>query len=179
MGLGSAFKLFFAALGGAEFVDAKQAATDQEAAIGRAVAKAVAEMPKPEPIPDRFDEGAVYTLLLLQREGRLIDFLQEEIEGYGDADVGRAVRQIHSGCRKVLADQFGVAPVMKQPEGEGVTVPATFDPLELRLTGSVPDSGPYKGVLAHKGWRATVCKFAKRTGKVDPKVIYQAEIEVG
>ena len=179
MGLGSAFKLFFAALGGGEFVDAKQAKADQDAAIKEAVEKAVAAVPKPEPTPDRFEEGAVYTLVLMQREGRLIDFLQENIDSFGDADVGRAVRQIHSGCRKVLGEQFGLAPVMKTNEGEGVDVPADFDPLEIKLTGSVPDSGPYRGTLAHKGWRAGACKFAKRTGKVNPEIICQAEVEVG
>ena len=35
-----------------------------------------------------FEAGAVHLLFLLQKEGRLIDFLQESIEGYDDAQVG-------------------------------------------------------------------------------------------
>src|SRR5262249_34890384 len=47
-------------------------------------------------------DGAVEVLALLQREGRLIDFLQEPIDAYGDAQIGAAVRDIHRGCRRVL-----------------------------------------------------------------------------
>ena len=35
---------------------------------------------------------AVYTLTLLQREGRLVDFLLEDIDQYADAQIGAAVR---------------------------------------------------------------------------------------
>jgi len=42
---------------------------------------------------DRFNEGAVYTLMLLQREGRLVDFLQEDLSGFSDEQIGVAVRQ--------------------------------------------------------------------------------------
>ena len=47
---------------------------------------------------------AVQVLGLLQKEGRLVDFLMEDLGGYSDADVGAAVRPIHAGCRKVLVD---------------------------------------------------------------------------
>src|SRR5690242_11018654 len=46
--------------------------------------------------------GAVQLLALLQREGRLLDFLQENIDGYSDDQIGAAVRDIHRGCKKVL-----------------------------------------------------------------------------
>ena len=179
MGLIEAIKLFFAALGGRDFVDRGELDAACKAAAEKAAAEALASVPPPVEKPDRFDEGAVYTLVLMQREGRLVDFLQESIDGYGDADVGRAVRQIHAGCRKVLVERFAVEPVMKDDEGSAVTVPATFNALEIQLTGSVPDGGPYKGRLAHKGWRAGACKFPARTGEVDPKMIKQAEVEVG
>lgn len=178
MGLSLAIKSFFAALGGAELIDAKDAEAARASAVDAAVKEALAKAPKPKPTPDRFEEGAVYTLLLLQREGRLVDFLQEGIDGYGDADVGRAVRQIHAGCRKALTETFDVQPIIDKTEGEGVEAPADFNPQQIKLTGNVPDKGPYSGTLAHKGWRSVKRKFAKRTGAVDPDVIHQAEIEV-
>src|SRR5262245_48893552 len=39
-------------------------------------------------------------LAVLQRDGRLIDFLEEDIDAYPDAQIGAAVRDIHRGCRK-------------------------------------------------------------------------------
>ncbi|MCD4755860.1 MAG: DUF2760 domain-containing protein, partial [Deltaproteobacteria bacterium] len=50
-------------------------------------------------IPHASEIAIVQTLGLLQREGRLIDFLQEDIEPYDDAQIGAAVREVHRGCR--------------------------------------------------------------------------------
>src|SRR5207253_6846543 len=36
--------------------------------------------------------AAVQLLAILQREGRLLDFLQEDVDGYADAQIGAAVR---------------------------------------------------------------------------------------
>src|SRR5581483_11898321 len=41
-------------------------------------------------------------LTLLQREGRLVDFLLEDIQAYDDAQVGAAVRDIHQKCQAAL-----------------------------------------------------------------------------
>src|SRR5690242_20660684 len=54
---------------------------------------------KPEPEKPRVD-SAVQLLALLQREGRLLDFLGEPIDSFNDAQVGAAVRAIHKGCKK-------------------------------------------------------------------------------
>ena len=55
-----------------------------------------------------FESGAVYSLVLLQREGRLVDFLKEDISSYSDEQVGAAVRQIHASCSKVLNENFAL-----------------------------------------------------------------------
>src|SRR5579883_854864 len=57
------------------------------------------------------ERGALVLLGVLQREGRLVDFLEEDIDSYADAQVGAAVRDIHRGCRKALADHVKVEPV--------------------------------------------------------------------
>jgi hypothetical protein len=56
------------------------------------------------PASEAFDR-AVQMLALLQRDGRLIDFLAENISAYPDAQIGAAVRTIHDTCRQVL-DQY-------------------------------------------------------------------------
>ncbi len=47
-------------------------------------------------------DGALALLALLQREGRLVDFLREAIDDASDDAIGAAVREVHRGCRKVL-----------------------------------------------------------------------------
>ena len=50
----------------------------------------------PPPPPDR-GEAALRLLALLQQEGRLVDFLEEDLAPYSDVQVGSAVRAIHGG----------------------------------------------------------------------------------
>jgi hypothetical protein len=55
--------------------------------------------PDPAPaadVPDR----AVQMLALLQREGRLVDFVLENLTTYSDAQIGASVRDVHAGCRR-------------------------------------------------------------------------------
>jgi hypothetical protein len=59
---------------------------------------------------------ALALLALLQREGRLVDFLREPLDGFGDADIGAAARDVHRGCAKVLAQHLTLEPVMPGEE---------------------------------------------------------------
>lgn len=45
-------------------------------------------------------DRAVQMLALLQRDGRLVDFLEEDVSSYPDGQLGAAVRSIHSSCAK-------------------------------------------------------------------------------
>src|SRR5262245_19281939 len=76
----------------------------------------------PRPLLPPAPDGAVEVLALLQREGRLVDFLEEDIAAYQDAQIGAAVRDIHRGCRKVLAEYFQIEPVMAAAENATVQV---------------------------------------------------------
>ena len=66
-------------------------------------------------------------LTMLQREGRLIDFLQEEVAAFSDAEIGAAARVVHAGCRKTLQQCFLLEPILTEAEGDTVTVPEGFD----------------------------------------------------
>lgn len=118
-------------------------------------------------------------LAVLQRDGRLVDFLLEDIDSYGDAQVGAAVRDIHRGCRKALREYLTVEPVLQGEEGSGVTVPNGFDPATIRLIGNVAGSPPFKGVIKHHGWRVKSSQLPVVPGARDhTAVLAPAEVEV-
>jgi hypothetical protein len=116
-------------------------------------------------------------LSLLQRDGRLIDFLSEDLTGFSDAEIGAAARTVHAGCKKALETYLELEPVFRDSEGATVTVAAGFDPAAVRLTGNVVGSPPFKGALRHHGWRATRATFPPPP-KQDPKIIAPAEVEL-
>jgi hypothetical protein len=122
--------------------------------------------------------GALHVLSLFQREGRLVDFLKEDLTAYEDAQIGAAVRSIHEGCRKALDKHFGPQPVLDRDEGEEVSIPSGFDPHAIRLTGNVSGEPPFKGVLQHKGWRAARVELPSLSGSQDATIIAQAEVEI-
>jgi len=145
-----------------------------------------AEAKKPEPAKPKTPsasqqqrDGALAFLGLLQREGRLVDFLQESIDDYDDADIGAAVRDIHRGCRKAITEHITLEPIMPGGEDEKVTVKAGFDPGEVRLAGEVAGDPPFEGVLRHHGWRATKAELPVLSDNVDRRIIAPAEVEIG
>lgn len=123
-------------------------------------------------------DAALQLLSLLQQEARFIDFLQEDIKGYGDADIGAAARVIHEGSQKVLRDYFTLAPMMKEEEESQVKIPEGFDPTTVRLTGNVVGKAPFNGVLIHKGWQVTEVKLPKLAEGHNAKILTPAEVEL-
>lgn len=135
--------------------------------------KAVA--PKPEP-PSL--TPALQLLALLQREGRLVDFLEQEIEPFSDAEIGAAVRVVHAGCRKALRGHVKIAPVRAEEEGASVALPEGYNPHEVKLSGNVKGSAPFKGTLRHRGWRAADLALPTPVAGHDPTILAPAEVEL-
>jgi len=122
---------------------------------------------------------ALTFLSVLQREGRLIDFLQEPIAGYSDAQIGAAVRDVHKGCAAALDRMLGLEPLVTGTEGESIEVPQGFDPLRYRLVGQVGGQPPYRGTLAHHGWLAQRCEIPTWSGAEGSQgVVAAAEVEI-
>ncbi|MBM4257442.1 MAG: DUF2760 domain-containing protein [Deltaproteobacteria bacterium] len=146
----------------------------QEAAPVQATTepKKVAAPPKPT------SGAAIQFLGLLQREGRLVDFLREDITAYDDGQIGAAVRAIHEGCRQILSEHLTLEPVLSGNEGDEVTVPADFDPSAIRLTGNVTGEPPFRGTLRHAGWRAKQVKLPAQPAGQDTKIVAPAEVEI-
>lgn len=135
--------------------------------------------PAPPPTPAKpTPDAAVQLLGLLQREGRLVDFLREDIQPYDDSQIGAAVRTIHQACRQVLSEHLTLEPVLNEQEGDEVTIPTDFDPSAIRLTGNVSGEPPFRGALRHAGWRAVQVKLPAQPSGQDPKIVSPAEVEI-
>lgn len=133
----------------------------------------------PVPQPQLAPETAALQLLgLLQREARFIDFVQEEVQAYGDAEIGAAARVVHEGCRKVLREHFTFESVRTEAEGSRLTLQPGFDAAAVRVTGHVVGQPPFTGTLGHRGWRATETRLPKLAEGHDVSVLAQAEVEL-
>jgi hypothetical protein len=130
-----------------------------------------AKPPKPSAEPLRL-------LALLQREGRLLDFLLEDIQGYANDQIGAAVRDIHRQCQSAVKEHLELAPVLGAQEGSTVDVPTGFDPSAIRLTGNVTGQPPFRGTLQHHGWRVTTIKLKAPPEGQDEFVLQPAEVEL-
>lgn len=166
--LGLAFKILFSG----------QTAKKVMASLSDSTDKLPAPKPKPEPPKPKRSE-AITLLSALQREARFVDFIQESIDGYNDAQVGAAVREIHRGCQDVLKRMFSPTSIVDQEEGSSVQVDDAASG-KFRLTGNVAQSsGSASGELMHHGWQATKCDVPGWSGADDAlSVINPAEIQV-
>ena len=177
MSIGIAFKAFFKALFNRDFSQKIAALLE-----GREPEK---ELPAPEEKQKELPQftiapGAVQVLGLLQREGRLIDFLQEDLGQASDAQVGAVVKStIYSGCRQALRQYLTLEPIMADnEEGSDVTVPEGFDPASIRLVGQVQGDPPFQGILRHKGWKITKAQLPDINKEIETGVICPAEVEL-
>jgi hypothetical protein len=138
----------------------------------------LAPPPPPDTRPKRPSGAPIRALVLLQREGRLVDFLLEDIQGLDNEQIGAAVRDIHRDCQKALRDHLVLEPVMRGEERSTVEVPPGFDPSAVRLTGNVTGQPPFKGTLQHHGWRVTEIKLGPPPEGQDDLVLQPAEVEL-
>lgn len=136
------------------------------------------EPPKPArpELPD--NAPAMQLLSLLQREGRLVDFLEQDITSFPDAEIGAAARVVHEGCRKALRSHAKLEPVRNEEEGTKVVVEAGFNPQEIKLIGNVQGQPPHRGTLQHRGWRITELTLPEAAAGYDPSIIAPAEVEL-
>lgn len=142
----------------------------------------------PPPAPARVDvreaeaardvTPALQVLALLQREGRFVDFVQEDISGSSDADVGTAARVVHEGCARAVKQYFDLQPVRTEAEGAAIELPAGYDAARVRVTGNVVGEPPFRGTLAHHGWRVETSRLPSTTTGHDPRIIAPAEVEL-
>jgi hypothetical protein len=169
-----AFRAFFSIL------DYSRIPDDIAAALVKPEPQAPQAAPAPPAAAPVLAEGpdrAMQILALLQRDGRLIDFLMEDIARYADAQIGAAVRDVHAGCGQTLRRYFTLQPVLDVEEGAAVTVEQGTDPGRVKVVGNTTGAPPVRGVVRHRGWESVRIELpplpvSSRT------VIAPAEVEV-
>lgn len=123
-------------------------------------------------------DAAIILLSLLQQEGRLVDFLQQELTGFEDAEIGGVARSVHEGCRKVLRSYMTIEPIRQEEEGASLTLQPGFDSKRFKLTGSVPGAGQVQGVLRHRGWIASEVSLPQAQNASAAMIVCPAELEL-
>jgi hypothetical protein len=134
--------------------------------------------PPPEVARESPSERATQLLALLQRDGRLIDFLMEDLSTYGDAQIGAGVRDVHAGCRRALDRYVTFEPILAGREGESIAVGSPVDPAAVHLVGNVTARPPLSGTLLHRGWRVQRIALPPLADPGARAIVAQAEIEV-
>jgi hypothetical protein len=180
-----AVSTFFRILGDGEFAAGVLRLRDGGVAASAAPAPTSAPAPAPTPAPqpapvlkEASPDAALQLLGLLQRDARLIDFVEEDIKSYSDADIGAAARLVHDGCRATLREHFTIRPVRDEAEGSRVTLAEGFDASAIRLTGNVVGRAPFNGSISHRGWRVDEVRLPKLADSHNAKVIAPAEVEL-
>lgn len=167
-----AFVCFFRVLFDGAFA---RRALDVTDALPPAPAPAADPTPDPKALAAAREDGALALLAALQREARFVDFVQEDLAGASDADIGAVARAVHDGCRGWLKEHATLGPVRTEAEGTQVEVLATDD--ALKLTGNLSGRGPRRGTLVHRGWRLDKMALPTRAGG-DARVLAPAEVEL-
>ena len=122
--------------------------------------------------------AALQLLGLLQREGRFVDFLQETVANYTDAEIGAAARVVHEGCRRALMEHIKIEPIRSEQEGARIRLEEGFDASAVRVTGNVVGHPPFNGSLVHRGWRAIEVTLPTLAREHDVNVLAPAEVEL-
>ena len=139
-------------------------------AEGAAPARPVTPAPAPAPpvLKEASPDAALQLLALLQREGRLVDFLGEDIGRLRRRRDRRRGARRPRGLRQGAARALQLEPVRDEAEGSRVTLPAGFDAAAVRLTGNVVGQPPFTGSLQpprlarHRGAAAQAGRAPRR-----------------
>jgi hypothetical protein len=69
-------------------------------------------------------------------------------------------------------------PILDGAEDQAVAVPAGFDPATIKLVGRVVGSGPFTGMLRHRGWRSSRVQLPALGMPGSRQVVAPAEVEI-
>lgn len=120
----------------------------------------------------------LHSLSVLQRDGRLLDFFDEDLSLYEDDQIGAAVRSIQEDCKKAIKKYIDPKPVIESEEGESVTIEPGFDIDAITLVGNVSGEPPFQGILKHRGWKAGKKDVPRLSDIQNPDIMTPAEIEI-
>ncbi len=161
----------------AEKAEARVATIEAEHAEARKAAHSARAGDESRQQSEAREVGALLAIALLQREGRLVDFLEQDVASFDDAEIGAAARVVHQGCRKALRSHVRVAPVRTEQEGSKVAV-SEGEVARAKLVGDLRGSPPFHGILRHKGWQAVEVTLPVPTKGHDARLLAPAEVEL-
>lgn len=97
------------------------------------------------------DKELIRFLTLLQKEGRLLDFLMQDISSFDDRQISTAARYVHSHCSQLIKESFEIQAVHPSKEGSPITI---LDE-NLDQYSFIDSNKPLtEGILLHRGWKA-------------------------
>ena len=120
----------------------------------------------------------IHLFSVLQREGRLLDFLKEDLSPYDDTQIGAAVRSVHENCKKTMDRYLSPEPILEKAEGGTVNIPDGFDQNAIKLVGNVVGEPPFTGIVRHRGWKFKSASLPKLSEAGNPEIIAPAEVEI-
>jgi hypothetical protein len=174
--IGSAFKSFFSILFSGVL---PEDVANEFGYVRKGAAKTAPSPAAAAPVKQlQPSDGAAQILGILQRDGRLVDFLMEDISGATDDQIGAAVRNLQEQCRDSLGRYVKLSPVIDGVEGSYTKI-ETNDPAMVKLLGNVPATGKAQGgILRHKGWKADRIELPALKASQNNSVVAPAEIEI-
>lgn len=129
-------------------------------------------------IKESNQDSALQMLALLQKEGRLIDFINEDVTPFSDEQVAAAARVVHQGVKKALAEHVTFTPISPVAEGEAIALQADYKRSEYQLVGNVTGQAPFNGTVIHKGWKVSEMTLPAVVEGTDLNVVAAAEVEL-
>lgn len=147
-------------------------AEDQSSEKSVEVAKTIPSLKTSNP------DSAFQLLSLLQQEARFIDFLNEDLAGFSDAEIGAVARVVHEGGKKTLDQYFTIDPIRSEQEESSITLDAGFNSEQNRVIGNVVGEPPFTGALVHRGWQVTEANLPKLAEGHDARILAPAEVEL-
>ncbi len=177
MSVGLAFRAFFATLLNKQVAQRIRAALS-EATSPKAIAPPVASQTStPTMKPAGSQRSDALTLIsTLQREARFLDLVQEPLDGYNDAQVGAAARDVLRDTAKTLNRFFSIEKLVATSEGQPIELPAELSASRWRIIGPNPTGS--RATLVHAGWQATQCNIPQWSGLPQDSLVFApAEVE--
>jgi hypothetical protein len=156
----------------------KQGSKPEDAAASAPPAAVQVEPAPPPALKEASPDAALQMLALLQQEARFIDFLQEELGGFSDAEIGAVARVVHEGGHRALNEYFSLEQIRSEEEESRITIDSGFNASEIRLTGNVVGEAPFTGTLVHRGWRVSGVRLPRLAEGHDATIIAPAEVEL-
>ncbi|PHQ35292.1 DUF2760 domain-containing protein [Rhodopirellula bahusiensis] len=137
----------------------------------------IAEQKPAEPVkPKSLQSDAVTLLAALQRDARLVDLIHEDLDQYGDDQVGAAARPCLKQCRQTLDRLLVIKPLVEAAEGQSIPVDAAASSARVRWVGE--SAGATEGKVVHAGWQASQVQLPAWSGSEgDAMVIAPTQVQ--